>query len=143
MQVIIHNKRKSPTRAMLLNAARFYVQLLKLESSTYNVTILSAADMEESIDAPGATTYEGKMIYVYLDHRLKAYSLLTALAHEMVHVKQIARGLLVHKVVRGKEVSFWRGKNYEKTPYLQKPWEIQAFARQELMIRTLEACFLE
>lgn len=143
MQVIIYNRRKSPTRSMLLNAAMFYIKLLRLESSTYNMTILCAADMEEPVDAPGATTYEGKMIFVYLDHRLKAYNLLTALAHEMVHVKQIAKGLLVHKVVSGKEISFWRGKSYEKTPYLEKPWEVQAFARQELMIRELEKCFME
>ncbi len=54
------------------------------------------------------------------------------LAHEMVHVKQMAKGTL--KVEGGN--TWWRGKKYSKrTKYLDMPWEIDAFARQELLFR--------
>ena len=54
------------------------------------------------------------------------------LAHELTHVAQFAKGML--KVTpRGKK---WRGKFYPSGyPYLQQPWEIQAFAKQEIVFR--------
>jgi hypothetical protein len=54
------------------------------------------------------------------------------LAHELVHVRQLAKGIL--KVTpRGKK---WRGKFYSRrTPYLDQPWEQEAFARQEIVFR--------
>ena len=56
----------------------------------------------------------------------------TTLAHEMVHVRQMAKGIL--KVTR--KGTFWRGKKYKKsTPYLDQPWEVQAFGMQEIVFR--------
>ena len=55
------------------------------------------------------------------------------LAHEMVHVKQMAKGQL-KMGSRGAQV--WMGKRYPaKTPYLDRPWEVEAFSRQELIMR--------
>ena len=54
------------------------------------------------------------------------------LAHEMVHVRQMAKGIL--KVVDGK--NYWMGKRYTKrTKYLDQPWEQDAFAKQEIVFR--------
>jgi hypothetical protein len=54
------------------------------------------------------------------------------LAHEMVHVKQLAKGIL--KTVKG--VNYWQGQRYtRKTKYLNQPWEIEAFSKQELIFR--------
>jgi hypothetical protein len=54
------------------------------------------------------------------------------LAHEMVHVRQMALGIL--KVVDGK--NYWMGKRYtNKIKYLDQPWEQDAFAKQELVFR--------
>ena len=50
------------------------------------------------------------------------------LAHEMVHVKQMASGKLKGNVWNGKKVS-------KRTKYLNLPWEIQAFEQQELIFR--------
>jgi hypothetical protein len=55
------------------------------------------------------------------------------LAHEMVHVKQMAKGTLKP---RGGGVNIWAGKKYgKKTKYLDMPWELDAFARQEIILR--------
>jgi len=54
------------------------------------------------------------------------------LAHEMVHVRQFAKGIL--KVKNG--VNYWKGKKFTKrTKYLDQPWEQDAFAKQELVFR--------
>ena len=54
------------------------------------------------------------------------------LAHEMVHVRQFAKGILKSK----NGVNYWRGKRYSKrTKYLDCPWEQDAFARQEIIFR--------
>jgi hypothetical protein len=54
------------------------------------------------------------------------------LAHELTHVAQFANGTL--KVLpKGKK---WKGKFYPTNhPYLDQPWELQAFARQEIIFR--------
>lgn len=60
-------------------------------------------------------------------------SLGVTLAHEMVHVRQMAKGILVPKA---NGVNMWRGKRYgKKTKYLDMPWEVDAFARQEIVLR--------
>lgn len=57
----------------------------------------------------------------------------TTLAHELVHVKQLASGLL-KQIGRGSHT--WIGKKYvASTPYYSRPWEIAAFSKQELIFR--------
>lgn len=54
------------------------------------------------------------------------------LAHEMVHVKQFAKG---HFCVEDGQ-TWWRGRWYgEDTPYYDRPWEIEAYSKQELLFR--------
>jgi hypothetical protein len=54
------------------------------------------------------------------------------LAHELTHVAQFAKGTL-QLTPKGKR---WKGKYYgRRTPYLDQPWEIQAFAKQEIIMR--------
>ena len=58
------------------------------------------------------------------------------LAHEMVHVKQYARGEIKDHWVDGKPPSvMWRGKIWRETkreyiPVLDAPWEIEAYGRE-------------
>lgn len=54
------------------------------------------------------------------------------LAHEMVHVRQMAKGILKP----AKNGTIWAGKHYsKKTKYLEMPWELDAFAKQEILFR--------
>jgi hypothetical protein len=54
------------------------------------------------------------------------------LAHELTHVAQFAKGTL-QMTPKGKR---WKGKYYgRKVPYLDQPWEIQAFSKQEILFR--------
>jgi hypothetical protein len=67
-----------------------------------------------------------------LDSRLPTQQLIQTIAHEMVHVKQIARGRLQTRFVKKKLINVWYGKEYtaDDLIYYQRPWELEAF-RQE------------
>jgi hypothetical protein len=57
----------------------------------------------------------------------------TTLAHEMVHVRQLAKGQLKYLANQNR---IWMGKHYsKKVKYLDQPWELDAFARQEIIVR--------
>ena len=54
------------------------------------------------------------------------------LAHELTHVAQFAKGHL-KPTAKG---TMWKGRLYKRNhPYLDQPWEIQAFAKQEIVFR--------
>jgi hypothetical protein len=70
--------------------------------------------------------------YVVVVKPMKLKDLGLTLAHEMVHVRQMARGTL--QAING--VNYWCGKKYsKKTKYLDQPWEQDAFARQDIIFR--------
>lgn len=108
------------------------IQQLKLESST-KVVVIRVAD--ECGTNQGATVdlgiNLGYMVVIKPTRSLKDLGI--TLAHEMVHVKQLAKGQLKHR----KTGSYiWAGKRYsKKTAYLSMPWEIEAFSKQELILR--------
>jgi hypothetical protein len=87
----------------------------------------------ESCEQQGATfplDPIGSYVVVINPSTLKDIGL--TLAHELVHVRQLAKGIL--KTVDGK--NYWRGQRYtRRTRYLDQPWEQDAFARQELVFR--------
>lgn len=57
----------------------------------------------------------------------------TTLAHEMVHVRQLAKGIMRFEP---NNVRIWCSRRYtKKTKYLDQPWELDAFARQEIVVR--------
>jgi hypothetical protein len=60
---------------------------------------------------------------------------IATLAHEMIHVKQFAKGELSHCL------TYWKGKEIsEDTEYRKQPWEKEAYAHDiGLYLRFLEA----
>jgi len=57
--------------------------------------------------------------------------MLTVVAHEMVHVKQLALGERHDK--RGR--IYWRGVDMTEANYEDSPWEIDAYAREDLLFK--------
>ena len=76
------------------------------------------------------------LVLIKKPKRLTKASLLdmgTTLAHEMVHVRQLAKGQMKFLPNQSR---VWMGKRYsKKTHYLDQPWELDAFARQEILFR--------
>ena len=106
---------------------------LGLDSSRKAVVIQieddGTANMGSTIPVDALDSY----IVVVKPHR-KLKDIGFTLAHEMVHVRQMAKGTL-KSVAKG--YSTWNGKLYnsKKTKYLDQPWEQDAFAKQELIFR--------
>jgi len=108
------------------------IKQLKLENSKKVVVIRVA---NECGDNQGATVdlgiNFGYMVVIKPTRSIKDLGL--TLSHEMVHVKQLAKGILKYRKT-GNHV--WAGKRYnKKTEYLNRPWEIEAFSKQELIFR--------
>ena len=79
---------------------------------------------------------DDKDIFIQIDHRLSRIEgrdkLIETVAHEMVHVWQMATGRLKDKF-RGGYKQLWKCKdgkyrNYNKTSYDRQPWETQAYS---------------
>ena len=103
---------------------------LKLNKSSKWVLVYLTRDFKQSgltTPIPGVGGF-----FVTLKSNSRPKDLLISLCHEMMHVKQMASGLLVPT----KGGNLWAKKFYKKdTPYLDRPWEIQAFQMQELVLR--------
>jgi hypothetical protein len=83
--------------------------------------------MGTTIPLPGIDTF-----LVVLKPNRNWVTLGVTLAHELTHVAQFAKGHL-KPTAKG---TMWKGRLYKRNhPYLDQPWEIQAFAKQEIVFR--------
>jgi hypothetical protein len=106
------------------------LEQLKLTKSKKFLHIVIDKDLEEM----GTTVpLKGLDTYLVVLRPVKDMAVLGAtLAHELTHVAQFAKGTL-QLTPKGKR---WKGKYYgRRVPYLDQPWEIQAFAKQEIIMR--------
>lgn len=107
------------------------IKQLKLENSRKFVLIEIARGITPG--AYGSTTnLPGLDSYVIALRPQQWAELGSTLAHEMVHVKQFAKGQLQSE--DGK--NYWMGKRVtRRVKYLDQPWEVEAFQRQEILFR--------
>lgn len=110
------------------------IKQLKLENSKKGVVVNIT---DECDDNQGITVDMSKITDCYMvvvKPRRHIQDIGITVCHEMVHVKQMAKGTLITDYSRDEYK--WSGKTYLKTtPYLDRPWEIEAYARQELIFR--------
>ena len=114
------------------------IEQLGLSRSRRAVLVKVTNEIEDSMQ--GATLNieiaDCYLVLIKQPKRVTKSSLLdmgTTLAHEMVHVRQLAKGLM--KFLPN-QARVWMGKRYsKKTHYLDQPWELDAFARQEIVFR--------
>jgi hypothetical protein len=102
---------------------------LKLGSSKRSLMVKVTVECEHE----GSTTCVPEInAYLVLLKPATYVQMALTLAHELVHVKQFATGKL--KAYDGGHV--WSGSTYpDSTPYLDQPWEVQAYAKQEIIMR--------
>jgi len=75
-------------------------------------------------------SYRPKEFTIELDCGVKIRNLLITLAHEMVHVKQWAKGEMYEYALTGK-VRFMKTKyDMNDLDYWDYPWEVEAYGRQ-------------
>lgn len=126
--------RPSKKRDVITKLVNHYVDFLGISNSKVTLTVDTVTGYAKDHDAYGGVLVEGKDIYLALDADITKFMSILVLAHEMVHVKQVARGLLTY--VGGR--SHWRGKDLHNLPYDEKPWEIQANREMHNLLARLE-----
>lgn len=123
--------RSERTRKFLDHLFKQMVKELKLQRSRKTVMIkVTREDLSGQVGATVPLDPIDSYVVLVKPDSLKEMGL--TLAHEMIHVKQLAKGHL--KQVNG--VNYWCGKRYRKNHnYLSMPWEVEAFSKQELLFR--------
>ncbi len=121
---------KSPKQRKLLEFAMpKLIKLLKLDR--YKALVFIYVDSDYG-DNNGAQLSINDMQFVVLKAGQAWHEVLTALCHEMVHVKQKISGVF-QEDAKG---HIWKGKRVPaKTAYLDKPWEKQAFMLESWLTR--------
>ena len=120
------------TKKFIENILPSMIEQLRLKNSRKVLVIkVSRNDIVEDND--GQTCYIPIVDGIMVVLKPQSFERMgVTLAHEMVHVKQIAKGVL--KTVKG--VSYWKGQRYSRrVKYLNQPWEVEAFSKQELIFR--------
>ena len=106
------------------------MEQLKITKNKKLLHIILDPDLE---DLGTTVPLKGLDTYLVVLRPVKDLQALGAtLAHELTHVAQFAKGTL-QLTPRGKR---WKGKYYgRRVSYLDQPWEIQAFSKQEILFR--------
>ena len=130
----------SPNKTNILlckKAVEFYGQRL-LTSNLYSRISLeldfNSEDMDKDIYGYCEWNFENyrpKNFTITIHPNLNKKQTLLVLAHEMVHLKQYAKGemkdyMRKHKVKFNNKIY-----NYEKIDYWEQPWEIEAHGREK------------
>lgn len=125
--------RKSKKREVITSLLQHFIELLKLDRSHVHVTVFSVVGYAKEHGAYGGINVDGKHVTIALDSALSRFQTILVLAHEMIHVKQVARGQLSYV----NEQAHWMGRNLHHLPYDDRPWEIQAHAQMTTLIGAL------
>ena len=125
------------TRKLVTAATWFYAEKLMgkrlIKNLKLNIKLkrgLYKKDNTEGTAIWEDESYRPKEFTIELDCGAKIRNLLITLAHEMVHIKQWAKGEMYEYAITGK-VRFMKTKyDMNDMDYWDYPWEIEAYGRQ-------------
>lgn len=137
MNIDIIGKSKHMCKAEIKFASAFFAQYLMGEKLARNLDIEirleNQGKIAEGYCTPNDAERRPRSFEIGINPRLQRYKMLQCLAHEMVHVKQYARGELSNELITAK----WQGKTYKLTnsfeDYLNWPWEVEAYGRDRAL----------
>jgi hypothetical protein len=128
---ITFNIRNKGTKSFISMVVKFFEQELKLKNSTWSLDVYIKRGMALETGSKGIVTRVGpKCLLMILDSSLDIERLVITIAHEMVHVKQFAKGHIVSSLF--KKTQYWRGKRVREN-YYNRPWELEAFAKERIL----------
>ena len=129
---------------------RDLTQLLKLAASSFAEKLISPQldknitlniYIRDKLDAGGYCDFEEeglplpRTFNIDIQRTRKKIHMFYVLAHEMVHLKQMAKGELKDRYKKTKDVTVWRGETYEDDiSYWDQPWEIEAYGLENSLV---------
>jgi hypothetical protein len=136
MNIEIFGKTKNMCKAEIKFATAFFAQYLMGTRLAKNLDIdlfFEGQGHAEGHCNPIEAPRKPRVFEIGVNPKLQRYKILQVLAHEMVHVKQYARGELSNDTITAK----FNGKKYKLTnsfeDYLNWPWEIEAYGRDRAL----------
>jgi hypothetical protein len=131
-------------RAMVNSIAEYCIgKLMPRLEGKLNIDIKLIPRLIENKQMAGDCVWEDEIrerprnFSIRVDSTQGLQAMLETVSHEMVHVKQYARGEL-KDLARSAHCCKWKGKkvNFNSTHYYDQPWEIEAHGRERgLFIR--------
>lgn len=74
-----------------------------------------------------------------IDKRMSIEEIMTTIVHEMIHVKQWAKGELIDAVEKGAVVSKWKGSTIgDHVEYMDLPWEVEAYEQEPVLFEQMK-----
>jgi len=147
MQVKVYNCPDKYFKPYIVRATEFFAkELIPNARIRNNCTTIVRFDAKlENYGSCGAEGYntrnQPRQFLIEVHPGLGASTILSTLAHEMVHVKQYLTGQT------DENLESWLGKrvNYEKTDYWDQPWEIDAHGREDGLLTkfAIQECLWE
>jgi hypothetical protein len=126
------NIRNKEHRALIESVVLFFEKELKLQKSRYMLEVRTKYNMSVTDDCRGHVTKLGpQYLIMFVDSKLDFERLILTLAHEMVHVKQYAKGQ-VKNITGRTQTRYWMGKKVRKS-YYDQPWELEAFSKERIL----------
>lgn len=133
MKIDIRGKTKTLCKAEIKFATAFFANYVMGERLAKNLDIEIVFEdqgkMAEGHCNPLDADRKPRSFEIGINPNLKRRKMLQCLAHEMVHVKQYARGELSSAF----STAMFNGKTYKLTnsfeDYLNWPWEVEAYGR--------------
>jgi len=135
MFIDIKGKSVKTPRFLIKEAAIFYGEYLLGKKLAEKVSLTIEFDKHEDMDNDYAycdyIDENPKWFVITINRTLSKKDTLMALAHEMVHVKQYAKGEL-KDLSRPARMTKWMGEKFipEEMDYWEQPWEVEAYGRE-------------
>lgn len=125
-------------------ASNFYASKLFHKNLTNNLEV--TVELSDGIEADGLSTWEDDYVRprefsivirkdIGLEKEQAYERILLSLAHEFVHVKQMAKGELKERFGRNEKYVLWKNTKFkslfENDDYWELPWEIEAHGKED------------
>jgi hypothetical protein len=138
MRVSVSGAKDKELSKLFKLAAKSYSEKLISPQLSKNITV--KIRIKDKLDAGGYCDFEDNWPYsprdfiIELNRTRKKIHMFTALAHEMVHLKQFAKSEMKDKLYKRKYVTVWKGEIYEDISYWDCPWEIEAYGLENSLV---------
>lgn len=119
--------------------AQMLAKELKIEKYKNELIIYIKPNLLKERSFAGVSGMMDGIVGVGIDSKLHFDRTMSTLAHEMVHVKQLLKGVLRVERVNEKDIFYWKGKEYptDGVLYVDRPWELEAYSQQEVLVRRI------
>lgn len=139
MILSVRNAKNRKLTKLLKTATVFFANKLMSKKLTNNICIRIVI-LDEVYAGAGFCLCEdsvGKQrnFLIELHRSRNKLEMIFTLAHEMVHVKQMARNELRDKSIKSRTVTTWMGQEYDdNTEYWDHPWELEAYGLERGLV---------